>query len=155
IYTALVWGTPKPASGTIKTNIGRSKRDRKVMAAYEFEGKDGKPAITDYEVIEDYHFFSLLDVRLHTGRTHQIRVHLQHIGHPIVGDEAYGGNTVRKLGFPQSEAFVKNLLQIIPRQALHARYLGFVHPKTEQKVYFEAPLPEDMLKAIAKIKQLQ
>jgi len=153
-YTALVWGCPTPASGTIQSNIGRSKRDRKIMANYPFESETGKPAITDYEVKEDFHWFSLLDVRLHTGRTHQIRAHLQHLGHPILSDEAYGGKFIRKLAFPRSEAFVRNLFQVIPRQALHAKKLGFTHPATENFVTFEATLPEDMEQAIQKMKTL-
>ncbi len=153
-YLALVWGVPKSERGTIQTNIGRSKKNRKVMAVYEFESEDGKTAITDYVVKEDFRYFSLLELNLHTGRTHQIRVHLQHIGNPIVGDETYGGKTIRSLGFSHSEAFVENLFEVIPRQALHAAFLSFVHPKTKTKVCFEAPLPHDMQQAIEKIRRL-
>jgi 23S rRNA pseudouridine1911/1915/1917 synthase len=153
-YLALVWGVPKSTSGTIQTNIGRSKKNRKVMAVYPFESSDGKTAITDYVVKEDYRYFSLLELALHTGRTHQIRVHLQHLGHPIVSDETYGGKTICTLGFSQSEKFVENLFEVIPRQALHAAYLSFVHPKTKAKVSFEAPLPNDIQAAIEKIKRV-
>jgi 23S rRNA pseudouridine1911/1915/1917 synthase len=153
-YLALVWGVPKSTSGTIQTNIGRSKKNRKVMAVYPVESSDGKTAITDYVVKEDYRYFSLLELTLHTGRTHQIRVHLQHLGHPIVSDETYGGKTIRTLGFSQSEKFVENLFEVIPRQALHAAYLSFVHPKTKAKVSFEAPLPNDIQAAIEKIKRV-
>ncbi len=151
-YLALVWGVPKTTSDTIKTNIGRNKRDRKLMACYPYDSMEGKPAITEYKIVEDYGYFSLLDVRLHTGRTHQIRVHLQHINHPIISDEAYGGKKIRSCGFAQSEAFLKNLFQRIPRQALHAYYLEFEHPKTKRMVTFTSPLPEDMKHAIAKMK---
>lgn len=153
-YVALVWGVPKSPSGTIKTNIGRSKKNRKAMAAYPFESSEGKPAITDYVVKEDYRYFSLLELRLHTGRTHQIRAHLQFIGNPIVSDATYGGKTIRSLGFSQSEKFVENLFEILPRQALHAAFLAFIHPKTKTRVAFEAPLPSDMRAAIEKIKRL-
>ncbi len=153
-YLALVWGVPKLKHGTIQTNIGRSKKNRKVMAVYEFESEEGKTAITDYIVKEDFGYFSLLEVKLHTGRTHQIRVHLQHIGNPILGDETYGGKTIRTLGFSHSDAFVENLFKVITRQALHAAFLSFVHPKTKVQVSFEAPLPSDMQQAIEKIRRL-
>lgn len=155
-YQAIVWGVPKPRKGVIKTNIGRSKRDRKAMAAYpynESDGAEGKPAITDYEVIEDYAFFSLLSLTLRTGRTHQIRVHLQHLGYPILSDAVYGGATARALPFARSDVFAKNLFDILPRQALHAAYLAFEHPKRQEKVSFAAPLPADMAMALEKIKQ--
>ncbi|MFN3560932.1 MAG: RluA family pseudouridine synthase [Chloroherpetonaceae bacterium] len=153
-YLALVWGVPKAKSGTIRTNIGRSKKNRKLMAIYPFESDEGKTAITDYTVKEDFRYFSLLELKLHTGRTHQIRVHLQHLGHPILSDEAYGGKHIRALGFSQSEHFVENLFELLPRQALHAAFLSFIHPKTKTKVSFEAPLPRDMQLAIDKIKRL-
>lgn len=153
-YTALAWGVPKEKSGVIQTNISRSMRDRKVMANYPFGGTTGKEAVTEYDIEENLTYFSLLDIRLHTGRTHQIRVHLQHIGHPVVSDEAYGGKSVRKLGFPQSEAFVKNLFEVLPRQALHARTLSFIHPKTNRRVRFEAPLPPDIVAALEKVRRL-
>jgi 23S rRNA pseudouridine1911/1915/1917 synthase len=153
-YLALVFGAPKRQSGTIETNIARSKRDRKMMAVYPFNGADGKTAITDYEVLENFIYFSLLSLTLHTGRTHQIRVHLQHIGHSIVSDEVYGGKSIRQLGFPQSEAFLKNLFEVLPRQALHAAELSFVHPRTQKKVSFSAALPNDIRQAIQKIKMI-
>lgn len=153
-YLALVWGVPKSCRGTIRTNIGRSQKNRKVMAAYPFESAQGKPAITDYLVKEDFRYFSLLELTLHTGRTHQIRVHLQHIGHPILSDETYGGKAFRTLGFSHSQQFLDSLFEILPRQALHAAFLSFVHPKTKVKVSFEAPLPSDMQQAIEKLRQL-
>ncbi|MBC8044470.1 MAG: RluA family pseudouridine synthase [Rhizobacter sp.] len=154
-YTALVWGVPVPKEGVIKTNIGRSNRDRKVMAVFAFGSAHGKEAITDYEVEEDFKFFSLLSLQLHTGRTHQIRVHLQQLKHSIVGDETYGGKTVRKLDMAQSDAFVQNLFTLMPRQALHARRLTLAHPVTEKRITFEAPLPADMNAALEKIRSLK
>ncbi len=153
-YKALVWGVPKLAQDTIKTNIGRSKRDRKLMANFPYEAAEGKPAVTEYLVQKDLNYFSLLDITLHTGRTHQIRAHMQHIHHPILGDEAYGGKKIHPCRFPQSEAFLKNLFKVLPRQALHAYYLEFQHPKSKQIVTFTSELPKDMQLAIDKINQL-
>ena len=152
IYKAIVWGVPEPLSGTITTNIGRSKKDRKVMANFPFEGKDGKTAITDYLVTENLHWFSVLSLTLHTGRTHQIRAHMQHLGHQILGDETYGGAALRTLPFSRSESFVKNLLELMPRQALHAETLSFHQPITHEPLSFSAPLPEDMESALQKIR---
>ncbi|MEI8032270.1 MAG: RluA family pseudouridine synthase [Chlorobiaceae bacterium] len=152
IYKAIVWGAPEPPSGTIKTNIGRSRKDRKVMANFPFEGKEGKTAVTDYIVTENLHWFSLLSLTLHTGRTHQIRAHLQHLNHQILGDETYGGASLRTLPFSRSEGFVKNLLELLPRQALHAETLSFHQPTTREPLSFTAPLPEDMAAAIEKIR---
>ena len=150
-YQAIVWGVPEPATGLIKTNIGRSVRNRKVMTSYPFEGKDGKTAITEYRVQQSLCYFSLVEVTLHTGRTHQIRVHMQHLGHPILGDDTYSGSSIRNLPFSKSESFVKNLLETIPRQALHAESLTFTQPTTGERLSFTAPLPEDMLTALEKI----
>ncbi|NEX11787.1 MAG: RNA pseudouridine synthase [Prosthecochloris sp.] len=150
-YQAIVWGVPEPATGLIKTNIGRSVRNRKVMTSYPFEGKDGKTAITEYRVQQSLCYFSLVEVTLHTGRTHQIRVHMQHLGNPILGDDTYGGSSIRTLPFSKSESFVKNLLETIPRQALHAESLTFTQPTTGKRLSFTAPLPEDMLTALEKI----
>ncbi len=150
-YQAILWGVPEPATGLIKTNIGRSVRNRKVMTSYPFEGKDGKTAITEYRVQQSLCYFSLVEVTLHTGRTHQIRVHMQHLGHPILGDDTYGGSSIRNLPFSKSESFVKNLLETIPRQALHAESLTFTQPTTGERLSFTAPLPEDMLTALEKI----
>ena len=154
IYTAIAWGVPDPQSGTITTNIGRSRKDRKIMANFPFEGKDGKTAITDYSVTENLHWFSLLALTLHTGRTHQIRAHLQHLGHPILGDETYGGASLRNLPFSKSESFVKNLLELLPRQALHAAHLSFQQPMSHEPLSFTAPLPEDMELALEKIRSI-
>jgi 23S rRNA pseudouridine1911/1915/1917 synthase len=154
VYKAIAWGVPSPPSGTIKTNIGRSRKNRKVMANFPFEGLEGKHAITDYEVAENLRYFSLVSVTLHTGRTHQIRVHLQHIGHPILGDETYGGATPRTLPFSRSEHFTKNLLEMMPRQALHAETLRFRQPTSGELLSFTAPLPEDMQAAISRIRDV-
>ncbi len=152
IYKAIVWGVPDPPSGTITTNIGRSKKDRKVMANFPFEGEYGKTAITDYTVTDNLHWFSLLALTLHTGRTHQIRAHLQHLGHQILGDETYGGAALRTLPFSKSESFVKNLLELLPRQALHAETLSFHQPLSHVPLSFTAPIPEDMRLALEKIR---
>ena len=152
IYKAIVWGVPDPPSGTITTNIGRSKKDRKVMANFPFEGDYGKTAITDYTVTENLHWFSLLSLTLHTGRTHQIRAHLLHLGHQILGDETYGGAALRTLPFSKSEYFVKNLLELLPRQALHAETLSFHQPLSHVPLSFTAPIPEDMQLALEKVR---
>lgn len=154
IYKAIVWGVPVPPSGTLTTNIGRSKKDRKVMTNFPFEGKDGKTAVTDYMVTENLHWFSVLSLTLHTGRTHQIRAHMQHLGHQILGDETYGGATLRTLPFSKSESFVKNLLELLPRQALHAETLSFHQPITHEPLSFTAQMPEDMLTALDKIRSV-
>ncbi len=153
IYKAIVWGVPDPGTGTIRTNIGRSKKNRKVMANFPFEGAEGKHAVTDYAVEENLHWLSVVSLTLHTGRTHQIRAHMQHIGNPILGDETYGGAAIRTLSFSKSEQFVKNLLELMPRQALHAETLSFHQPSTREKLTFTAPLPDDMQQALDKIRQ--
>jgi 23S rRNA pseudouridine1911/1915/1917 synthase len=152
VYKAIVWGVPYPPSGTIRTNIGRSHKNRKVMANYPFEGTVGKHAITDYLVTENFLYFALMEMTLHTGRTHQIRVHLQHIGHTILGDETYSGATPRTLPFTKSEQFTRNLLELIPRQALHAETLRFRQPTTGEQLSFTAPLPQDMIAVLEKIR---
>jgi len=152
LYTAILWGAPEPQEGTIHTNIGRSRRDRKVMANFPYEGLEGKTAITDYRVTENLHWFSLAELTLHTGRTHQIRAHMQHLGHQILGDATYGGASLRNLDFPRSESFVKNLLDLLPRQALHAATLSFHQPTTGEHLSFSAPLPGDMAQALEKIR---
>ncbi|MEI6846448.1 MAG: RluA family pseudouridine synthase [Chlorobiaceae bacterium] len=151
-YKAIVWGVPEPQTGTITTNIGRSKKDRKVMANFPFEGKDGKTAVTDYTVTENLHWFSMLSLTLHTGRTHQIRAHMQHLGHQILSDDTYGGASPRTLPFSKSESFIKNLFELLPRQALHAETLSFQQPTSREILSFTAPLPEDMQLALEKIR---
>jgi 23S rRNA pseudouridine1911/1915/1917 synthase len=152
VYKAIVWGVPSAPSGTIRTNIARSPRNRKVMANFPFEGTEGKHAITDFEVTEALGYFSLVSLTLHTGRTHQIRVHLQHLGHQILGDVTYGGGTPRALPFSKGEQFSKNLLEMMPRQALHAEALRFHQPMSGEPLAFSAPLPEDMQAVLEKIR---
>lgn len=143
-YLAMVWGVPDPASGRIEGNIGRSLRDRLQMAVFP-DGDMGKHAVTHYQVIESFGHVSLVRCVLETGRTHQIRVHMRHIGHPLFNDERYGGNEVLR-GIPSAKykAFIDNCFKACPRQALHARTLGFVHPRTGQDMFFTAEIPSDM-----------
>ncbi len=143
-YIAFVWGVPNEESGRIEANIGRDTRDRKKMAVVS--DKKGKHAITNYEVVATYGYVSKVQFRLETGRTHQIRVHAAHMGHPIVGDETYGGKTVRYGPLiARRRAFFANLFKLMPRQALHALSLGFTHPHTREEVDFVSILPPDML----------
>lgn len=140
-YQAIVWGMLEPRSGIIDANLGRSKSDRKKMAVVE----EGKTAVTEYEVLERFSYLSLLRLRLRTGRTHQIRVHLAHIQHPVFGDPTYNGRRILYgPGTPRQKAEVQALLEIIPRQALHARTIGFVHPATGRELEFASALPPDM-----------
>lgn len=143
-YLAMVWGTPDPASGRIEGNIGRSLRDRLQMAVFT-DGDMGKHAVTHYELVESFAHVSLVRCVLETGRTHQIRVHMRHIGHPLFNDARYGGDVVLR-GVPSAKykAFIDNCFKMCPRQALHARTLGFIHPRTGQEMFFTADLPADM-----------
>ena len=149
-YLALVWGTPPGPTGTISGHIGRSLRDRKVQTVYP-GGEYGKPAVTHYEVLESFGPVTLVRCVLETGRTHQIRAHMQHIGHPLFSDATYGGDRIR-VGQSNGtyRAFVENAFQLRPRQALHARSLGFVHPTSGEQVFFEAELPEDFAAVLEK-----
>ncbi len=149
-YLALVWGQPEPAEGTIEGFIGRDIYNRKRMKLYE-ENEGGKHSITHYKVIEPLYYVSLIECVLETGRTHQIRVHMLSQGHPLFNDEKYEGDRIRKgTVFSKYKQFVHNTFKILPRQALHAASLGFIHPVTNEKMYFEAPLPLDMTEAIEK-----
>jgi len=149
-YLALVWGEPKPYEGTIDVNIGRSPKDRKVMAAFP-EGDDGKNAITHYKALKPMYYVSLVQCNLETGRTHQIRTHMKHIGHPIFNDVTYGGDRIIKgTTFTKYKQFVENCFKIIPRQALHAKSLGFVHPVTKKFMQFDSELPDDMKQVLEK-----
>lgn len=149
-YTALVWGDLKEDDGTITGHIGRNRKDRKIMEVFP-EGDYGKHAITHYKVMERFNLATLIDCKLETGRTHQIRVHFQFIGHPLFGDFEYGGNRIVKGTATGSyRQFIENCFVILPRQALHARSLGFIHPATGKEMYFESPLPDDMQQVIEK-----
>lgn len=148
-YNALVWGVPTPFTGRIEGNIGRSLRDRLQMDVFPAGSDYGKPAVTNYEVLEDFGPVSLVKCVLETGRTHQIRAHMRHIGHPLFNDSRYGGDKIlRGNTSGKYTSFVRNSFEICPRQALHARTLGFRHPVTGKEIDFEAPLPEDMRKLI-------
>ena len=143
-YIALVWGDFPQDEGTITGNIGRSRTDRLKMAVYP-DGSEGKHAVTHYTVLKRYGYVTLIECRLETGRTHQIRVHMEYIGHPLFNDERYGGDKILKgTTFSKYRQFIENCFAIMPRHALHARSLGFVHPRTKKEVYFETPLPSDM-----------
>lgn len=143
-YNALVWGCPTPASGRVETFIGRDVRDRLRMAVVADESQ-GKRAVTHYEVMEDFGPVALVRCVLETGRTHQIRVHMRHLGHPLFSDERYGGDKILR-GRPDGayRVFVRGCFETCPRQALHARTLGFRHPVTGQEMDFSCPLPADM-----------
>lgn len=149
-YWALCWGKFDKTQGEIITNIARSKQDRKIFSVSE---STGKVAHTYYEVIEEFEFLSLIKLKLKTGRTHQIRVHLAHIKHNIFGDPTYGGRRIN-YGFelPRIKARVNNLLSFIDRQALHAKTLGFFHPIKKEKMIFDSELPEDFKNLLNKIK---
>ncbi|MCS7005071.1 MAG: RluA family pseudouridine synthase [Cytophagales bacterium] len=148
-YYALVWGELKEPKGTIRGNIGRSASDRRMRQVYDEDSNVGKPAVTHYEVIQSYRYVSLVKCKLETGRTHQIRVHFRHIGHPLFNDSLYGGDIILcGERFSKYKAFVENCFEIMPRQALHAKSLGFVHPTTQQWMQFECDLPEDFRKVL-------
>ena len=149
-YVALVWGNVQEESGTIDGNIGRHPKNRLQNTVFFGEDEDkGKHAVTHYEVLERLGYVTLVSCRLETGRTHQIRVHLKHIGHTIFNDERYGGERILKgTTFTKYKQFVDNCFKILPRQALHARTLGFVHPVTEKFIRFESPIPTDMIECL-------
>lgn len=147
-YWALVWGEPDPLEGIIEGNIGRSSKDRKVMTVFQ-DGEFGKTAVTGYKTLEKLGYVSLVECKLETGRTHQIRAHFKWIGHPLFGDVEYGGNRIMKgTTFNKFKQFVDNNLKILPRQALHAKTLGFAHPVTGKWMQFDSELPEDMKQVI-------
>lgn len=147
-YIALAWGNFEEEEGTITAHIGRNLRFRKKMDAFP-DGDYGKHAVTHFKVLERFHYVSMLEFRLETGRTHQIRVHTRLIGHPLFNDETYGGNKIVKgTVHAKYKQFVDNCFKILPRQALHARELGFVHPTTGTYMQFEAPIPNDMQQVI-------
>lgn len=142
-YYALIWGEPEKEEGTIRGHIGRDPNNRMEMKVFP-EGDQGKWAVTHYKVVERMYYVSLVECRLETGRTHQIRVHMKHIGHPLFNDKRYGGNTIRKgTVYAKYKKFVENCFALLPRQALHAKSLGFIHPVTGEEVRFDSELPDD------------
>ncbi len=149
-YNALVWGILNPPEGTITGNVGRSIRDRKIMQVFK-DGEEGKTAITHYKTLEEFGYISLVECKLETGRTHQIRVHFSHIKHPIFNDEEYGGNQIIKgTTFTKYHQFISNCFKILPRQALHAKSLAFDHPVSGKRLSFDSELPDDMGQVIEK-----
>ncbi len=148
-YIALVWGD-LTKDGTVTGYIGRSMKDRKIMAVYDDETK-GKWSVTHYKVLERFNYVTLIECQLETGRTHQIRAHMKHIGHPLFNDSTYGGDKILKgTVFNKYRQFVENCFEILPRQALHAKSLGFIHPSTRKFIHFETELPEDISSVIEK-----
>ena len=151
-YLALVWGNLADDEGTIVGHIGRHPKERMQMWVFE-DGSEGKRAVTHYRVVERFGYVTLVECRLETGRTHQVRVHLKHIGHPLFNDSRYGGNQIlRGTTFSKYKQFVKNCFEILPRQALHARFLSFNHPKTGERMSFESETPKEMTEVIRKWK---
>ena len=149
-YIALVWGNVKEDSGTIEGNIARHVKDRMQMAVFA-DPEIGKPAITHYKVLERFGYVTLISCKLETGRTHQIRVHLKHIGHTLFNDERYGGHLILKgTTFTKYKQFIDKCFKSLPRQALHAKTLGFVHPSTGEMMRFDTELPQDMQDCIEK-----
>ena len=150
-YVALVWGDVSEDEGTIDTYIGRHQRLRKIFDVYQPDEETGKHAITHYKVIERLNYVTLVECRLETGRTHQIRVHMKHIGHTLFNDKTYGGDRILKgTVYSKYKQFVENCFALLPRQALHAKTLGFIHPITGKEMYFESELPSDMKQVIEK-----
>jgi 23S rRNA pseudouridine1911/1915/1917 synthase len=149
-YIALVWGNVKEDSGTIEGNIARHLKDRMQMAVFA-DPEIGKPAITHYKVLERFGYVTLISCKLETGRTHQIRVHMKHIGHTLFNDERYGGHLILKgTTFTKYKQFIDNCFKALPRQALHAKTLGFLHPTTGEMMRFDTELPQDMQDCIEK-----
>jgi 23S rRNA pseudouridine1911/1915/1917 synthase len=149
-YTTLVWGNMEADEGTIVAHVGRHQRFRKLFTAYP-EGEHGKDAITHYKVIERMNYVTLVECVLETGRTHQIRVHMKHMGHPLFADETYGGDRIVKgTVYTKYKQFVDNCFKLCNRQALHAQTLGFIHPGTNKEVFFESELPTDISQVIEK-----
>ncbi len=149
-YQALVWGIPKESEGIITGNIGRSLKNRQIFTVFP-EGDHGKTAVTHYTLLKEIGYVSLVECRLETGRTHQIRVHLKYINHPLFNDATYGGDQIlRGTTFAKYRQFVQNCFKLLPRQALHAKTLGFMHPATGKKMVFDSELPEDMATVLKK-----
>lgn len=149
-YVAVVWGVPDPSEGTVVGHVGRNPKDRLQMAVFP-DGSQGKHAVTHYQVLENLGYVSVVRCRLETGRTHQIRVHMKHIGHPLFADARYGGDRIlRGERTAKYSQFVENCFRLCPRQALHARTLGFRHPHTGEEMFFESEIPADMTALIDK-----
>jgi 23S rRNA pseudouridine1911/1915/1917 synthase len=149
-YIAIVWGNVKEDEGTIEGNLARHAKDRMQMAVYD-DPTIGKPAITHYKVLERFGYVTVVSCILETGRTHQIRAHMKHIGHPLFSDARYGGDLILKgTTFSKYKQFVENCFKILPRQALHAKTLGFEHPVTKEYMRFDTELPQDMVECIEK-----
>lgn len=149
-YLALVWGDFTEDSGTITGHVGRNLKDRKVMDVFP-DGDYGKHAVTHYKVLERFGYVTLIECKLETGRTHQIRVHLKFAGHPLFNDETYGGEKILKgTTFTKYRQFIENCFSLMPRHALHAKTLGFIHPTTREKVLFDSPIPEDFENVLEK-----
>lgn len=147
-YWALVWGEPDPADGTVNKNVGRHPRFRNEFTVFP-EGDEGKWAVTHYKTLEPLYYVSLIQCNLETGRTHQIRVHMKSMGHPLFSDEKYGGDRIVKgTVFSKYKAFVENTFNLMPRHALHAKSLGFIHPTTGEQMHFESELPDDFQHAL-------
>jgi 23S rRNA pseudouridine1911/1915/1917 synthase len=150
-YVALVWGDFKEDEGTIIGNVGRHLKDRKKMDVFPPDSEFGKHAVTHYKVLERFGYVTLIECKLETGRTHQIRAHLQHIGHSLFNDDTYGGDRILKgTTFAKYKQFVENCFTLLPRHALHAKSLGFTHPITQKYIHFDSELPLDMQTVIAK-----
>jgi 23S rRNA pseudouridine1911/1915/1917 synthase len=152
IYNALVWGDVKNDNGTVIGNISRDLKDRRLSAVFE-DTTIGKHAVTHYRVLERFGFSTLIECKLETGRTHQIRAHMKHIGHTLFADEAYGGLKILSHSkLPKFDNFIQNCFEIMSRQALHAKTLGFIHPETKKQLDFYSELPEDFTEVLNKIR---
>lgn len=150
-YLALVWGIVADEKGTVNANLARDPKNRLIMSVPKENESFGKKAITHYRVIERFNYLTLLECELETGRTHQIRSHMKYIGHPIFSDSRYGGDKILKgTIFNKYKQFVSNCFDIMPRQALHAKSLGFIHPVTNKELYFESELPQDFQNCLKK-----
>jgi 23S rRNA pseudouridine1911/1915/1917 synthase len=149
-YVALVWGNPKEEEGTITGNLARDPKNRLIMKVFE-EEETGRHAVTHFRVLERFGYVTLLECTLETGRTHQIRIHMKHYGHPLFNDESYGGDEILKgTTFAKYKQFIQNCFKLLPRQALHARSLGFVHPSTGKMMFFDSELPDDFRSVVEK-----
>lgn len=150
-YVAICWGDLKEDTGTIIANVGRDLRNRKVMCAFPEGSEHGKHAVTHYKVLERFGYITLVECKLETGRTHQIRVHFKHIGHPLFNDNEYGGDAILKgINSSKYKQFIQNCFTLLPRQALHAKTLGITHPITGEKLFFDSEIPKDMQAVIEK-----